>query len=141
MKKRRKNSAVSDIVATALLLGIAIGLFAVVQMIALSFPFNPNPPSARLVGSVDGNTIFIYHHGGETLLLNDTKVIFIINGNSEEHISFDIQNFSSYNNDDFWNIGEKLYHNPLDNLNDAKVNIIVIDLVTNSIIMNSRIQE
>jgi len=53
MKNKRANKAVSSIVGTALLLGMAIALFSIVQILALSFPYNPNPPSVRLVGNIE----------------------------------------------------------------------------------------
>jgi hypothetical protein len=146
MRKIRKNHAVSEIVGTALLLGIAISLFVIVQVIAMSFPFNPNPPSARLVANIKGETIFISHHGGESLLLDKTTIIFTIDGNSYFKNASEILNATLSNGDKFWNIGEKVNYTytpatATDSLADFAVNIMVIDSVSGLVIMTSTIQE
>ncbi|UCB59548.1 MAG: hypothetical protein JSV67_02450, partial [Thermoplasmatales archaeon] len=43
MRRKRANKAVSEIVGTSILLAMAIALFSIVQIMAVSFPFNPHP--------------------------------------------------------------------------------------------------
>jgi flagellin-like protein len=139
MKNKRKNNAVSEIIGTVILLGIAISLFSLVQVIALSFPFNANPPSARIVGNIDGNTIYIFHHGGESLSLN-TKIIFTIDGDSYLKNASEILNINTSDGDNLWNIGEKLNYTHTGNLVDLSVDIMVIDHKSNSVIMMNTLQ-
>ena len=140
MKNKRKNHAVSEIVGTTLLLGISISLFSIVQIMAFSFPFDANPPSARLIGNIEDDTIYIVHHGGESLSLN-TRVIFTIDGNSYQKNANEILNNKTSDGDDLWNIGEKLNFKHSSNLSDIPVDIMVIDYKDNSVIMMSTIQE
>ena len=139
MKNKRANKAVSSIVGTALLLGMAIALFSIVQILALSFPYNPNPPSARLVGNIGGDVIYIVHHGGESLSL-DTKVIFTVDENADEWSVSDILNQTTSNGDNVWNIGEKVESPSYTGLNDKSVSIIVVDVESGTIMMQSTIQ-
>lgn len=150
MKNKRANKAVSSIVGTALLLGMAIALFSIVQILALSFPYNPNPPSARLVANVEGDLIYIMHHGGESLSL-DTKIIFTINNSApiiikvseKDTNSFLELNESSSGDPNLWDITERVEYNPdgFGVLIDIPVEIIIVDAKSNSIMMQSTIQE
>jgi hypothetical protein len=140
MKNKRANKAVSEIVGTALLLGISIALFSIVQVIALNLPYNINPPSVRLVGNIEGETIYIVHHGGESLSL-DTEIIFRINDNTYSWTANEILNQSSSNGDNFWNIGEKVDSPNYGDLKDKQVMITVVDVESSSVIMQSTIQE
>jgi len=135
MKNKRVNNAVSEVVGTAILLGIAIALFSVVQVIALSYPYNPSTPSARLVGTVEQNTILIEHHGGESLSL-DTKIVYNIEGAPEiVQIAGDILDANTSDGDDLWSIGEKVPYTPAFNISGLQIRITVIDVESNSIVM------
>jgi hypothetical protein len=144
MKNKRANKAVSDIVGTALLLGMAIALFSIVQILALSLPYNPNPPSARLVGNIGGETIYIVHHGGESLSL-DTKIIFTIDNDISITKTAGEGNLvhSDSGDPNLWDIGEKVEFNPdgFEDLSDIPVQITIIDVESNTIAMQSTIQE
>lgn len=133
MVNKRANSAVSEVIGTAILLGMAIALFSVVQVIALDYPFNSPSPSVQLVGTIDENTILIKHQGGESLSL-DTKIMFTIDGEPEPiQIASDILDINTSNGDEFWNIGEKVSYTF--NITGLQVEVTVIDIVSNSIIM------
>ena len=150
MKNKRANKAVSNIVGTLLLLGMAIALFSIVQIIAFSIPYNPNPPSARLTGYIDispinDDSIYIVHHGGESLPL-DTIIIFTIdNGNAIEKTANEL--IPSYPDDpdpNFWDIGERARYfpdPPYNDLSNIPIEIVVVDIESNSIMMQSTIQE
>jgi len=144
MKNKRANKAVSSIVGTALLLGMAIALFSIVQILALSFPYNPNPPSVRLVGTIDGDTIHVFHHGGESLSL-DTKIIFTIDNDiSITKTAGEGDLIHSDSGDPkLWDIGENIEFNPdgFEDLSNVPVQIIIVDVESNTIVMQSTIQE
>lgn len=140
MKNKRANNAVTEVVGTAILLGIAIALFSVVQTVALTFPFNPSTPSAQLVGTIDENTILIEHHGGESLSL-DTKIIFSIDGEPEVvQKASDILDINTSDGDNLWSIGEKVSYTPAFSLAGLQVGVTVIDVESNSIIMKGTLR-
>lgn len=136
MKNKRAHNAVTEVVGTAILLGIAITLFSIVQVIALSYPYNPSTPSARLVGTVDQNTILIEHHGGESLSL-DTKIVYNIEGMPEMvQVASDVLDANTSDGDDLWSIGEKVSYTPAFNISGLQIKITVIDIESNSIVMS-----
>ena len=60
MKKIGNNKkGVSEIVGVAILLGMAIALFTIVQLMAISFPFNKPNPSVSLTATIDDTKINI----------------------------------------------------------------------------------
>jgi hypothetical protein len=142
MKNKRVKLAVSEIIGVVLLLGIAVSLFVVVQLIVLSYPFEPSPPSLSLIGSIsEQGNITIEHHGGESISL-DAKIRIFIDG-VEPMDPFIAQNnlsLGTSNGDDFWNIGEIVIISDFkEDLTDAtieRVEAYVIDNETNSIIMS-----
>ena len=145
MKNKRANKAVSNIVGTALLLGIAIALFSTVQILALSFPYNPNPPSARLVANIGGEKIYIVHHGGESLSL-DTEIIFTIDNDAPITKTAGEAGFlihSDSGDPNLWDISEKVEFDPpvYGDLSDVPVQIVVVDVESSNIIMQCTIQE
>ncbi len=144
MKNKRANKAVSNIVGTALLLGMAIALFSIVQILALSLPYNPNPPSVRLVGNIEGNVIYIVHHGGESLSL-DTKIIFTIDNDVSITKTAGDAGFlihSGSGDPNLWDISERGEFNPgYGDLSNIPVQIVVVDVESGNIMMQSTIQE
>lgn len=133
MYKKRANKAVTEVVGTALLLGMAIALFSLLQIITFGLPFNPTPPSARLVGTVNETTIFIGHYGGEALS-PETEIIFRIDGSDTPEKVGDLKPDLGR-----WNIGEtvSLYYG---DLSGKSVEVIVVDSESNSVIMMSKLQ-
>ena len=146
MKNKRAKKAVSEIVGTALLLGISIALFSIVQVIALNLPYNTNPPTVRLVGNIDNETIYIVHHGGESLPL-DTEIIFNLNDKVYSRTAGDTDLLIQSDSGDLnlWDINEKIEFNPDDfgSLVNEKVMVMitVVDVESNTVIMQSTIQE
>ena len=145
MKNKRRNKAVSSVVGTALLLGMAIALFSIVQILALSFPYNPNPPSVRLTGNVDGQIIYIVHHGGESLSL-DTKIIFTIANDAPITKTVSdadlIITHSGSGDPNLWDISERGEFNPgYGDLSNIPIQIVVVDVESGNIVMQSTIQE
>lgn len=139
MKKIFRNKkAVSEIVGTAILLGMAVALFSVVHIVAMNvIPFTPNPPSVRISSEINTttNTIYLLHNGGSPLSL-DTIVIFSDYDTgvliADAIVSGSII-YETDNGDDAWNIGEILFYtNP--NFSNNKIQMIIVDIKSNSII-------
>ncbi len=149
MRKIIKNKkGVSEIVGTILLLGMAIALFVGVHIVALNvIPYSPNSPSVRISGEIVYNEItekydkiYLQHNGGDSLPL-DTKIIFSEYGGEQIGPTLNISDFN-YTTDigKEWNIGEVIYHND-PNFYDNKIQMIIIDIETNSIIAQDIFQE
>jgi hypothetical protein len=144
MKIRKSNHAVSEVLGTVLLLGMAVSMFSLLSFTVLSYPFNPSPPSVNLVGymggtnNVTGETnVTVEHYGGESLDIITTKVMVIIQGTYTNVNITDSLNDS--NNNNLWDIGEKLVHSV--NVTGKQVEVTVVDTKSNSIIMSGILQE
>lgn len=137
LKIRRSNEAVSEIIGTILLLSIAVSLFSLLSFVVLSYPFNPSPPSVNLVGSISGTNMTLEHYGGDSLDVT-SKVIIMINGTST---NVNITEFlDDSNNNNLWDIGEKLVY-PVGDVTGGQVEVTVVDAKSNSIIMSGILQE
>jgi flagellin-like protein len=139
MWTKRKNKAVSEIVGTVMLLGIAIAMFSLVQLFAFGLlTENQNPPSVRLVASVEDRNITIFHNGGESLPL-DTRILCTVDDTSS--YSINVSDTMKTGAPDDWRIGEKVEYNPGHGiLDNSKVEILVVDVKSNSVIMMTTIQ-
>ena len=139
MKIRKSNDAVSEVLGTVLLLGMTVSMFSLLSFTVLSYPFNPSPPSVNLVGytggtnNVTGETdVTVEHYGGASLDIITTKVMVIIQGTFTNVDITDSLNDS--NNNNLWDIGEKLVHQV--NITGKQVEVTVVDIKSNSIIMS-----
>jgi FlaG/FlaF family flagellin (archaellin) len=140
MKIKRKNQAVSEVIGVILLLGISIALFAGVQLVVYSYPFEPSPPSLNLVASIDQENILIEHQGGERISLD---ALIRIKVGDLDHISViarDYLNHNSSDDDEYWEIGEVIVYNPNLELTGLRVETSVIDKETNSVVMTGIVQ-
>ena len=144
MKIRKSNDAVSEVLGTVLLLGMAVSMFSLLSFTVLSYPFNPSPPSVNLVGymggtnNVTGETnVTVEHYGGESLDIITTKVMVIIQG-TFTNVNF-TDSLNDSNNNNLWDIGEKLVHSV--NVTGKQVEVTVVDTKSNSIIMSGILQE
>lgn len=129
--------AISEIIGTVLMLGMAIALFASISLIIISYPLSTPSPQVDLVGFIDGSDIIFEHHGGPSLLV-DTQLGITINGTTtimvvEDYILDD-------NRNNRWDIGEQVVYSP-GNLYQAQVEVMVIDYASNSVLMMATIQE
>ena len=143
MKIRKSNEAVSEVIGTALLLGMTISLFSMLSFTVLSYPFNPSPPSVNLAaylsGSADAPNITIEHYGGDSLKIVNCKVSVNIQGTS-----YDVNittNLTDSNNNGMWDLGERLVYPPVENVNGKQVEVTVVDTKSNSIIMRGILQK
>jgi hypothetical protein len=139
MKIRKSNHAVSEVLGTVLLLGMAVSMFSLLSFTVLSYPFNPSPPSVNLVGymggtnNVTGKTnVTVEHYGGESLDIITTKVI-VITQETSTNVNI-TSSLNDSNNNNMWDIGEKLVY-PV-NVTEKQVEVTVVDIKSNSIIMS-----
>ncbi|MGC9308675.1 MAG: PKD domain-containing protein, partial [Thermoplasmatota archaeon] len=159
-EKWNNKSAVSEILGTVLLLAIAVIIFSSLIVYVLSMDADPEAPNLHLVGTVagDGSNAIIEHRGGDTLRLKDTKVM--LQRGIQEHvtITFDsegnasnekgdnlgaiIKGGNNGDTDGLWEIGEYLSYDGFnENLQSWDVRAIVVDTVSNSIIMSGTINQ
>jgi hypothetical protein len=139
MKLKQNDTAVTEIIATTLLLGMTVSIFSIVCMVVLSYPISSAPPSVNLVAMIDEDWLFIEHRGGESLPL-DTTVTFII---EEKSTTITVKDYSFSSVDaklnGQWDVGECfIYHDS--ELKDNIVDVIVTDQQTNSVVMSSIIE-
>jgi hypothetical protein len=135
--KNGHDAAVSEIIGTILMLGMAIALFAGVSLLITSYPLSTPSPQVDLVGFIEGSDIVFEHHGGPSLL-GDTELGITINGSTniitvEEYIHDNNQN-------DRWDIGEQVIYTT-SGLGRTQVDVMVIDSLSNSVLMMATIQE
>lgn len=147
MWSKRKNQAVSEIVGTVLLLGIAIAMFSLVQLFAFGLlSENPNSPSVRLIASIENGEVVIVHNGGESLPSN-TRILFIKNDDFTNAINITVgdddylNESNSKNPNDKWDIGEKVNFTLSSYSVGDSVLVIVLDVKSNSVIMSTTIRE
>lgn len=151
VKMKKSKEAVSDVLGTVLLLGIAISLFSVLSAIVLTYPVNPPTPTINLIGMIDRNNvtmdhyIILEHRGGDALSL-DTKIGITI-GSTNPTINQKIEALLDINatKDGYWNLGEKaIYPAPYadyPNFENEQVNIIIVDTKSNSVLLMGTLQE
>lgn len=137
MIKNWDDAGISEIIGTVLMLGMAIALFAGVSLVITSYPLSTPSPQVDLVSFVEGSDIVFEHHGGPSLL-SDTELGITINGTTtiiyvDDHLVDDNQN-------DRWDIGEQVVYSS-GNLNQAQIEVMVIDYASNSVLMMATIQE
>jgi len=148
----RQNSAVSEVFGTILLLGISITLFTTIYATVLSMEPESSSPSVNIVATIEDNDIILEHRGGEVLFL-DSKIILtpvggtkqiIVVGEKDPANPLSYLYFSDVNDNDRWNIGERFVF-PLDNISSyirfTPVEIMVVDVKSNSLIMNGIVSE
>lgn len=135
IKALHSNNAVSEIIGTVLLLGMAVALFSVIYYIVLT-PYQSTPlVNARFFGEVENDTIIITHYGGESIVLSDSNLSATIDGN----IVFAFE-LTDTNSNGKWDIGEKMQYQH-GNILQAEVSVTVTDKISNSILFVGTLQE
>ncbi|DAC72398.1 MAG TPA: hypothetical protein DSN98_05305 [Thermoplasmata archaeon] len=141
---KRNDKAISEIIATILLLSISLALLCIVYTLVFNNATSPSTTthvsSAQLVASADEKNVILQNNGGVPLALN-TKLIITIGG-QDFFVSAKDYVVDS-NGDGEWSIGEQIIFNPasLDSLYGLEVTIKVINEDTNSMIMAGLVQE
>ncbi len=138
-KKTRTKKAVSEVISVVLLLGITISLFAFLNYIVFSFSFGESAPSVSLIGSVDtaNNATIIEHYNGDSLRPS-TNVIITIGSFTYQRAAGEL--LQDTNNDNLWNIGEKIQFKSMAITPTTYVQVTVVDPETNTIILASVLQ-
>ncbi len=150
MTKKKANHAVSEVLSTALLLGITIALFGFLNFIVFSYSFQPSAPSVDLIGSIEKtqNNITIDHEGGESLE-GSTKIIITIGSNTSQTTISDIITgvsgwklitSSTDKNPDKWDFGEVIQFNSHYDLTDTFIQASVMDPSTNTLLLSVILQ-
>ncbi|MBN1860667.1 MAG: type IV pilin N-terminal domain-containing protein [Candidatus Thermoplasmatota archaeon] len=151
--KRKSNHAVSEVLATVLLLGITIALFGFLNFIVFSFSFEPAAPSVNLIGSIteyqSTSTITIEHNGGESLD-GATEIIMTIGSVAYKETLQDILDgtaqwtFLALNDDKnpgTWDFGETVEFSPEADLADTYIQTSVRDPSSNTLILSVILQQ
>ncbi|MGC9308762.1 MAG: PKD domain-containing protein, partial [Thermoplasmatota archaeon] len=139
-KKWAQKSAVSEVLGTVLLLGMAVIIFSSLIIYVMSATDrDDSSPNLDLVGYVgpNGKEVIIEHRGGESLRLENTKIVLqkgnldpiTITGN-------DLKNAIKQSGPDNWGVGGYFSYSFPEGLNFWQVSATVIDTLSNSIIMS-----
>jgi len=131
------TDAVSEILGSMLLVLMAVAMFSIVYSMVLSMTPGPSAPQATLAFSVDVGNITINHCGGEALDSN-VEIVYIIDNQTIRTIIKDNYTNWDNNSDGKFNLGEQLVY-PYNNILRRNLTVEVIDPISNSIIMTSRI--
>jgi hypothetical protein len=144
MKKERTQQAVTAILGTVMLMGMALSLFAMLNILVFSIPFHPASPSVSLIGWInESDYIHIEHNGGEPLP-PETKVYITIGTTrynrtiEAEQILFDTTKPGELN------FGETLLISPLtapSEYQNSNIAIVIVDPESNSIVMSGSLQK
>ena len=140
MKIKKNNDSVSEVLGTILLLLIAVTVFVIIQAHILSNPTPNQQPYVTIVGEINGKNITLLHSGGEPLSLQ-TQVSFKIGENIFNIVVGENDYLDSkFKSDGVWNIGESLIFNYGSELNNLYVKVTVVDVVSNTIVMDEILQ-
>ena len=141
---KQNNKAVSEIIATILLLSISLMLLCVVYVLVLNNATSPSSTyhvsSAQIIASADEKNVFLQNNGGVPLSLNTDLVITV--GGQDFFVTAKDYVVDS-NGDGEWSIGEQILFTPpsIASLIGLEIQIKIINPDTNSMIMASLIQE
>lgn len=138
IRKERSDGALSDVISTILMLALAISLFAGVYLSFQNISFATPPPSADIVGYIDGNDVILEHHGGEALSL-DMQVLIRVGDTLNSLIVRDYLDSDATANG-WWNIGEKVVYSA-GNITGLQVKVSVIDADSSYMILTGVLQE
>ena len=140
----KSTTAVSDVIATILLLSISLALLCVVYILVLNNASNPSSPyqvtSSDLVASSDETHVILQNNGGEPLKTNIKLIVTI--GGTDYFVTVQDCVIDS-NGDGLWSIGEQLIFTPpgIPSLFGLQIQIKLINPETNSMIMAGLVQE
>ena len=150
--RTKSTPAVSEVLATVLLLGMTITLFGFLNYMVFSFSFEPAAPSVNLIGSIEEDqpttNITIEHTGGESLDAT-TEIIITIGSVTHtetlQNIQHGITNWTyiALNDDknpDTWDFGETIIFTSASDLTDTYIQALVRDPSSNTLILSVTLQ-
>lgn len=137
-KREIRNSAVSEILGSIIILSITVAIFASIYVTVLSEKPEIETPIVTIRGTLNEDSILLTHYGGEPLSL-DTKIQINI-ANSSENITVKDYLEDSYKIDMEWNIGEPISYQ-ISNYTGKKVEVIVIDVNSKDIIFQGFVKD
>lgn len=153
MTKRRSHHAVSEVLATVLLLGITIALFGFLNYVVFNFSFEPSAPSVSLIGSLSPtethNNITIDHNGGESLEGTTQLIITVGSTTSKTSVQDIIVGTPDWTllsnpndkNPDRWDFGETIHFESTYDFTDTYIQVTVMDPTTNTLILSVILQK
>ena len=121
---KNSNNAVSELLGTILLLGIAVAIFSVLYLIVLSQSFDTSEPNPTIVATIEDNYIIFEHRGGEELGM-DAEITLDLGNGPETKIVGEL--LIDTNRDGKWNIGEKLAYEFEYSLNSSEAEVFSVD--------------
>jgi len=141
----KKNSAVSEVLGTILILVISVSLFSAVYAAFFSVQVEPSAPFVNIVGTIDDNMLILEHRGGDSLQLNTRIFLNLLDGSRYQYEADDLDYLnSSYKNDGRWDIGERFVL-PLNGLVNYSrfepIDVMTVDVTSNSAIMMGTVKE
>ena len=136
-KISRSNSAVSEIMGTVLILGMAVALFSVLYFMVLSEEYDAPQQSPTFVAFIEKNNIVIEHRGGDELGLDN---FFNYNIEGEEQPTVIIGDvIDDINSDGKWNLGERLYIEFDYSLDNSTADLFGVDEENNEAIFTGQL--
>ncbi len=133
--QNRKADAVSEIIATVLLLAVAVSVFSVIYVVVLSAPMPSEQSTAIVAGDIIDNQIVLTHQGGKSLTIGEES--YQIQTTAGEYSRFV---FDDINNNGLWDIGEQVRFT-YDDLTEKQVTVTVVDVATNDVVLYGVLQE
>ncbi len=149
-KKAWKNHGVSEVVGTILILLMTVVLFSTVIIWVNGFPApkasNRLDMEARVVpqynaGVWNGAQIILTHRGGEDMRPETTRIYRTVNGNTEvlqlsgkNFDGFGINSYGISGPDTLWNIGETWTYVNHSIPQNARISIIIADIIRSSVL-------
>jgi hypothetical protein len=150
MGLRRNNDGVSEILGTALLIGIAILFFTILVTIVFSYPQSPAAPFVNIIGSInsDHDEIILEHFGGDFLdketeiyvTINDQVFVVSVKSLFNQEETFQNWTVLNSNNDGVWNFGEIVTYSAQISIGSS-VSISVVDDFSDQVVMTAVLQK
>ena len=108
MNRLKKNTAVTEMVGSILLLAIVSSTFGFFYYNASSIPPPYNPPKVTIISYIENNNLVLEHQKGDSLSL-DTEITIDMDTDDE---TFLVKNYldSDAKKDGVWNIGERVIY-------------------------------
>jgi len=137
----RTNLAVTEIIGTILMLGLATSSFTIVYYNIKTAPTPTSAPIVEISGKIEDNQVILMHRGGEPLDL-DTELVLNVGGKSKSFKVGDLLDSKS-KEDGSWDLSEKLVYSIDYDFNYSKypkIDINILDGVSNSLLMTGLTQ-